>query len=96
MKIKRMERYINHWGCISTREEVIQIGCLSIKLSSISFFMHHETDICAICHLTKVSTMTGETCMETLTSFPLQTCKLLMEVSRARWIKSKERRKEKK
>lgn len=60
MKMKRMERYINHWGCISTPEEVIQIGCLSVKLSSISFFMHHETDICAICHLTKVSTMTGE------------------------------------
>lgn len=38
----------------------MQIGCLSVKLSSISFLMHHETDICAICHLTKVSTMTGE------------------------------------
>lgn len=55
-----MERYINQWRCISTPEEVIQIGCLSVKLSQISFFMHHETDICAICHLTKVSTMTGE------------------------------------
>lgn len=46
MKMKRMERYINHWRCISTPEEVIQIGCLCIKLSSNSFFLHHETDMC--------------------------------------------------
>ena len=35
------------------------IGFLSVKLSSNSFFMHHETDICVICHLTKVSTLMG-------------------------------------
>ena len=60
MKMKRMERYINHWRCISTPEGVIQIGFPRVKLSSISFFMHHETDICVIYYLTKVSTMTEE------------------------------------
>ena len=73
----------------------MQIGYLRVKLSSNSFFVHHETDMCAICHLTKVSTMIGENMYGNINVVSgLQTCRLWIELSRAQWIKSKERRKE--
>ena len=44
--MKQMERYINHWSCISTPEGVMQIGCLSIKLSSNSFYASWNWHMC--------------------------------------------------